>query len=214
MADKAITYGASEGFGELTGWESKGTNDSTNKTRAVAMDDKGDEVASNLHDEKQDVSGNYECNNDTNTIPSSIGDLVNSLILTGISLAATFVFLWIIDRDRVISGVQKRPGVVPAAQRRPVVLDVEPTVAPEAEPAPETAGVPKAEPASDAAGAPAAAPAPDVPAEGKPAADSAAPGGLEPAPHPEPVPVMTAAPETAPGMVPVRMMLRSRSMSE
>ena len=45
MADKAITYGASEGFGELTGWESKGTNDTTNKTRAVAMDNKGDEVA-------------------------------------------------------------------------------------------------------------------------------------------------------------------------
>lgn len=65
---------------------------------------------------------------------------VYGLILTGISLAATFVFLWIIDRDRVISGVQKRPGVVPAAQRRPVVLDVEPTVAPEAEPALAPAG--------------------------------------------------------------------------
>lgn len=89
MADKAITYGASEGFGELTGWESQGTNDTTNKTRAAAMDDKGDEVASTLHDEKQDVSGNYEANNDTNTIPASIGALVNSLILTGINITTS-----------------------------------------------------------------------------------------------------------------------------
>lgn len=89
MADTAISYGASEGFGAFTGWESKGTNNATNKTRAVAMDDKGDEVASTLHDEKQEVSGNYECNNDTNTVPSAIGDLVNSLILTGINITTS-----------------------------------------------------------------------------------------------------------------------------
>lgn len=35
MADKAITYGASEGFGAFTGWESKGTNDNTQSARAV-----------------------------------------------------------------------------------------------------------------------------------------------------------------------------------
>lgn len=86
MADKAITYGASEGFGAIAGFESKGTNDATSKTRATAHDDKGDEVASTLHDEKQEVSGNYECNSDTNTVPASIGALVNALILTGISI--------------------------------------------------------------------------------------------------------------------------------
>lgn len=86
MADKAITYGASEGFGALTGWESKGTNDNTQSTRAVATDSKGDEVASKLHDEKQEVTENLECNNDTNSIPAAVGALVNSLILTEISI--------------------------------------------------------------------------------------------------------------------------------
>lgn len=66
--------------------------------------------------------------------------LVYGLILTAISVAATFVFLWIVDRDRVIAGVQKREGVVPAAQRRPVLLDVDATVAPDAEPVLAPAG--------------------------------------------------------------------------
>lgn len=89
MADKVITYGASEGFGANTGWESKGTNGNTQSARAVAMDDKGDEVASKLHDEKQEVSTNYECNNDTNAIPADIGALVSSLILTGINISTS-----------------------------------------------------------------------------------------------------------------------------
>jgi len=87
MADKVINYGASEGFGAFAGWESHGTEDTTNKTRAVATDDKGDEVASDLHDERQEVSGDYECNNDTNEIPADIGDLVNSLILTSLNIS-------------------------------------------------------------------------------------------------------------------------------
>jgi len=87
MADKVISYGASEGFGAFAGWESHGTEDATNLTRAIATDDKGDEVASDLHDERREVSGNYECNNDTNTIPADIGDLVNSLILTSLNIS-------------------------------------------------------------------------------------------------------------------------------
>lgn len=87
MADKVIAYGASEGFGAFAGWESHGTEDTTSKTRAVATDDKGDEVASHLHDERREVPGNYECNNDTNVIPTDIGDLVNSLILTSLSIS-------------------------------------------------------------------------------------------------------------------------------
>ncbi len=87
MADKVISYGASEGFGAFDGWESHGTESNTTKTRAIATDDKGDEVASVLHDERQEVSGDYECNNDTNEIPADIGDLVNNLILTSMNIS-------------------------------------------------------------------------------------------------------------------------------
>ena len=87
MADKNIRYGSSEGFGPFTGWEAHTTEDNTTHTRAVATDDKGDEVASCLHDEKREVSSTYECNSDTNEIPDAIGKLVNSLILTNISIS-------------------------------------------------------------------------------------------------------------------------------
>lgn len=86
MADKAIDYGASEGFGAFAGWEAQNTTAGTNKTRAVALDDSGEEAASTLHDEIQEVSSSYVCNNDTNTIPDKIGDLVNGLILTSIAI--------------------------------------------------------------------------------------------------------------------------------
>lgn len=86
MGDKVIDYGASEGFGAFAGWESQGTTDSKGQTRAVALDDQGEEAASQLHDEKQEVTSRYVCNNDTNTIPAEIGALVNGLILTSIAI--------------------------------------------------------------------------------------------------------------------------------
>jgi hypothetical protein len=89
MADKNIDYGASEGFGAFAGWEAQNTDDATNKTRAVALDDQGEEVASKLHDEKQEVTSVYVCNNDTNTVPTEIGALVNGLILTSIAFNST-----------------------------------------------------------------------------------------------------------------------------
>jgi len=89
MADKAITYGASEGFGAITGWNAKSTKDPTAYDRLTAHDDKGDEAASKLVGEKNEVQSDYECENDTNTIPASIGALVNSLILTEISISTS-----------------------------------------------------------------------------------------------------------------------------
>lgn len=87
MADKVISFGASEGFGAFAGWESHGTEDTTNKTRAMSTGDKGDEIASTLHDERNEVSTTYECNSDTNTIPEAIGALENGLILTSIQIS-------------------------------------------------------------------------------------------------------------------------------
>jgi hypothetical protein len=89
MADKVITYGASEGFGAITGWNAKKTTDPTAYERLTGHDDKGDEVASKLVGEKNEVSSDYECESDTNTIPADIGALVNSLILTEISLSTS-----------------------------------------------------------------------------------------------------------------------------
>jgi len=86
MADKVIDFGASEGFGEFTGWESQSTTDNTTNQRSVALNDKGDEAASDLHDEKQEVTSRYQCQSNTNTIPSAIGALVNALILSGINI--------------------------------------------------------------------------------------------------------------------------------
>lgn len=86
MSDKAILYGASEGFGAITGWNAKSTKSPKTHDRETAHDDKGDEVASKLVGEKTEVSSDYECELDANTIPADIGDLLNSLILTEIAI--------------------------------------------------------------------------------------------------------------------------------
>lgn len=143
---------------------------------------------------------------DAEELRSALGDCSLSDSATKAAAAVITLAGSPLDKSsRELSEIEKMMAEIIEQGKPSFFPGPEAAAAPEAEPAPETAGVPKAEPASDAAGAPAAAPAPDVPAEGKPAADSAAPGGLEPAPHPEPVPVMTAAPETAPGMVPVSL---------
>jgi|GEM_PF-3132021 len=86
MADKAILYGASEGFGAISGWNAKSTKSPETHERKTAHDDKGDEAASKLVGEKTEVSSDYECEQDANTIPSAIGALVNSFILTEIAI--------------------------------------------------------------------------------------------------------------------------------
>ena len=87
MADKDIDFGASERFGAFTGWEAQGGDSAVNKTRAVALDKMGDEAASDLHDERTEVTCRYQCNNNTNTIPATIGAVVESLDLTSIEIS-------------------------------------------------------------------------------------------------------------------------------
>jgi hypothetical protein len=86
MADKTIAFGASAAFGAVTGWEEQNTSDSTANARAVALNSEGEEAAATLHDEKQDVSATYKCVSDTNTIPATIGAIVNALNLTSIAI--------------------------------------------------------------------------------------------------------------------------------
>ncbi len=61
--------------------------------------------------------------------------LLYGLILTAINVVATAVFLWVIDRDRVIAGVPARRVTRPAPARPALVLEGEPAVVVGTEPA-------------------------------------------------------------------------------
>lgn len=88
MTDKNVTYGAAAIFGAVTGWKYVGPGSSSiNKDLAEAKDEIGNVAASNLINERIDKSANLECYDDTNTIPDSIGEVVNSIALLGISIA-------------------------------------------------------------------------------------------------------------------------------
>jgi hypothetical protein len=87
MADKAVPYGAAAIFGAVTGWKYVGPGSSSiNKDLAEAKDELGNVAASNLINERIDKSANLECYDDTNTVPANIGEVVNSIALTGISI--------------------------------------------------------------------------------------------------------------------------------
>src|ERR1035437_9052912 len=90
MSDSAILFGAcATGFGVQVGWEIQSTNDNTASARAVALDCDGEPAAAKLHDEKQDVTTTYKAVLDANTIPVSLGAVVNSLVLTSIAISST-----------------------------------------------------------------------------------------------------------------------------
>lgn len=87
MSDLAILYGASEGAGAIVGWNSHGSTPTTNYPRPTATDDKGDEVASKLASGLIEVSAEYECELDANTIPPAIGALLNGYIWTEMNIS-------------------------------------------------------------------------------------------------------------------------------
>ena len=89
MTDKVISFGASEGFGAFAGWEAQSMSKPTSTKRAVALDDVGNEVADNTFDTRTDITCTYKCVNDTNTIPDTIGAIINGYVLTGISIQTT-----------------------------------------------------------------------------------------------------------------------------
>ncbi|HEX6939769.1 MAG TPA: NADH-quinone oxidoreductase subunit NuoH [Longimicrobiales bacterium] len=61
--------------------------------------------------------------------------LVYGLILTAVNVVATGVFVWVFDRDRVISGVPARRAPRAAPRREAIVLEGEPVAVPAAAPA-------------------------------------------------------------------------------
>jgi hypothetical protein len=93
MADATITFGASQVFGDLSGWSEQNTSLNKTSQRASVLGLTGNEVAGKLYDEKTEASASYQANVDGSapSLPANIGALLNSAyILTGISVSTNW----------------------------------------------------------------------------------------------------------------------------
>ena len=87
MAEPTITFGAAASFGAQTGWNENSSGVNVASDRGVSLDEIGNEAASQLHNERTEVSTNYaSAATAAPTIPATLGAIVNSLVLTGISV--------------------------------------------------------------------------------------------------------------------------------
>lgn len=76
------------GHGALAGWEIQSVTVSDDNKRGTAPDEIGNEVASNLYDDTQQVTTNYKATVKTApSIPSNIGDDINGITTTQISVS-------------------------------------------------------------------------------------------------------------------------------
>jgi hypothetical protein len=92
MAEPAITFGATDTpFGAPTGWVAKGPAKAVTKDRANVLGPTGNEVASKLHNERTEYTQEFEPASASSapTVPPIIGVLLDTMILTGISLATS-----------------------------------------------------------------------------------------------------------------------------
>lgn len=89
MTEPAITFGATDTpFGAPTGWVPKGPAKNVTKDRANVLNAIGNEVASKLHNERTEYTQDFEPASASvaPTVPPIIGILLDTMILTGISL--------------------------------------------------------------------------------------------------------------------------------
>jgi hypothetical protein len=87
MAEPTITFGTTTKFGSLTGWAPNGATLSKTKDRAAALDGIGNEVASTTFNERTEYSQEFVSSaTSAPTIPDTLGELVGSCVLTGISI--------------------------------------------------------------------------------------------------------------------------------
>lgn len=121
MAEPTVTFGSAEGFGDLTstGWVAQNNDSNVNSERASVLDKDGNEEVSATYSEKTDVTSNYAANTASAvTVPASIGALVNSLILTGISIstaADNFVTLALTGHNHTANAHDGTPALKTAA---------------------------------------------------------------------------------------------------
>lgn len=85
----AAVWGATGlGHGPLTGWAIQSVTVSEDNKRGTAPDETGNEEASQLHDDTQQVTTNYKATVKTApTIPDSIGADINGILTTQISVS-------------------------------------------------------------------------------------------------------------------------------
>jgi len=85
----AAVWGATDlGHGTLVGWEIQSVTVSDENKRGTAPDKSGNEVASNLYDNTQQVTTNYKAIVKTApSIPANIGDDINGITTTQISVS-------------------------------------------------------------------------------------------------------------------------------
>lgn len=90
MAEPTITFGTTTKFGSLTGWNPVGATVTKTKTRAVALNGIGNEVASKVINEITEYSQEFVANaTDAPTIPPTLGALCGSVVLTGIRISTS-----------------------------------------------------------------------------------------------------------------------------
>lgn len=84
----AHTFGSNNvGFGNLSGWSIVSNDGDDNFQRAEAMGPTGNEVASQLYDEKTEVSTSYvAAQTSAPTVPATLGAVINNYTLTSIVL--------------------------------------------------------------------------------------------------------------------------------
>lgn len=87
----AHSFGATNvGFGTLSGWSIVSGDADDNFQRAEAMGPTGNEVASNLYDEKNEVTTSYQANStDAPSIPATLGAGLNNITLLSIKIDTT-----------------------------------------------------------------------------------------------------------------------------
>lgn len=84
----AADWGASAlGHGTLAGWEIQSVTVSDENKRGTAPDEIGNEAASKLHDDTQQVTTTYKGTASNPTIPASIGAVINGLLTTQIQIS-------------------------------------------------------------------------------------------------------------------------------
>ena len=82
-----IAFGSEQPFGALTGWNYTSASVTVEKKRANALDEIGNEDASQLYDEMTNVTASFVAASTTApTIPPSIGAVLNGYIVTSIQV--------------------------------------------------------------------------------------------------------------------------------
>lgn len=87
----AHTFGSNNvGFGNLSGWSITGNSSNDGFQRAEALGPTGNEVASNLYDEKTEVSTTYQAaQTAAPTVPATLGAVINGVTLLSIALSTS-----------------------------------------------------------------------------------------------------------------------------